>query len=114
MANIVKLLPTIDAGLNIKLVCVTSTELFNKQPKSYQQQIVTEFDKTNSTVITTQARGQMSSWLFDSGNSVYAISSDWDNRWRTGGTLEEVLDEAHLSPEWILKGIERFIASRRH
>ena len=54
----------------------------------------------------------MKAWLFNDDNSKYAISSDWDNRWRTGGTLEEVIDEAHLSPEWILKGIENFINDR--
>ncbi|MDX9866002.1 MAG: hypothetical protein RBT34_14460, partial [Anaerolineaceae bacterium] len=113
MANIVKLLPIIDDGLNVKIVYVSSTELFARQPKSYQQKIVTEDDKSNSTIITTQARDQMKAWLFNDRNSAYAISSDWDNRWRTGGTLEEVIDEAHLSPDWILKGIDRFINSRK-
>lgn len=113
MANIIKLLPTINDGLNIKIVYVTSTELFANQPKTYQQKIVTEFDRANSTIITTQARSQMRSWLFDDRNSAYAISSDWDNRWRTGGTLEEVIAEAHLSPDWILKGIKRFMTSRK-
>jgi len=36
------------------------------------------------------------------------MSPDWDNRWRTGGNLDEVIEEAHLSPKWILEGIERF------
>ena len=40
------------------------------------------------------------------------MSADWDDRWRTGGTVEEVLDEAHLSPDWLLAGIERFVAER--
>jgi transketolase len=29
-----------------------------------------------------------------------------------GGTLDEVIDEAHLSPEWLLKGIDRFVKDR--
>ena len=37
---------------------------------------------------------------------------DWDNRWRTGDTLSEVIEEAHLSPEWVLAGIERFVRDR--
>lgn len=36
----------------------------------------------------------------------------WDNRWRTGGTLEEVIEEARLSPNWILQGIVRFVRDR--
>ena len=42
----------------------------------------------------------------------YALSADWDNRWRTGGTVDEVIEEAHLSPDWLLEGIERFVQER--
>jgi transketolase len=113
MANLVKLLPTLDEkDWNIKLVCVTSAELFERQPEAYRKQVVTAADRLNSTVITTQSRYLMKDWTFDERNLAYAVSSDWDDEWRTGGTLDEVLDEAHLSPEWILKGIERFVADR--
>ena len=74
--------------------------------------MVTAADRLNSTVITTQSRYLMKDWTFNERNLAYAVSSDWDDQWRTGGTLDEVLDEAHLSPEWILKGIERFVADR--
>ena len=40
-------------------------------------------DWTDSTVITTQARWLMHDWLFDKVSEEYAMSSDWDNRWRT-------------------------------
>jgi transketolase len=63
-------------------------------------------------VITTQARWLMHDWLFNKTAEEYALSADWDNRWRTGGTLAEVLEEAHLSPRWILEGIERFVRDR--
>ena len=33
----------------------------------------------------------------------YSLTSDWDDRWRTGGTVDEVIDEAHLSPGHILR-----------
>ena len=69
-------------------------------------------DRADSTVITTQARWLMHDWLFNPVAEEYALSSDWDDRWRTGGTLDEVLDEAHLSPAWILEGIERFVRER--
>jgi transketolase len=42
----------------------------------------------------------------------YALSSDWDDRWRTGGKLDDVIEEAHLSPEWVLDGIRCFAAER--
>lgn len=113
MANIVRLLDFIDKErLNIKIVYVSSTELFNRQEKAYQQKIVTAADRVNATVITTQSRDQMKAWLFNQRSAQYAISADWDNQWRTGGTLEEVIEEAHLSPKWILVGIKRFIDDR--
>ena len=36
------------------------------------------------------------------------LSPDWDNRWRTGGSLEQIIDEAHLSPRWVMKSIAKF------
>jgi transketolase len=54
----------------------------------------------------------MHDWMFNQFAEEYALSSDWDNRWRTGGSVEEVLDEAHLTPEWLLAGIERFVSAR--
>jgi transketolase len=40
------------------------------------------------------------------------MSSDWDDRWRTGGSVEEVKLEAHLDPEHLLEGIQRFARDR--
>ena len=98
--------------LNVKIVYVSSTQLFAAQPAAYRQMVVSPADRANSTVITTQGRWLMHEWLFNRLADEYALSSDWDNRWRTGGDLSEVIEEAHLSPEWILKGIERFIFER--
>jgi transketolase len=54
----------------------------------------------------------MHDWLYNKVAEEYALSADWDNRWRTGGMLDELLDEAHLSPQWVLEGIERFARER--
>ena len=40
------------------------------------------------------------------------MSSDWDNRWRTGGSVEDLCEEAHISPNWLFKGIEKFAKER--
>ena len=40
------------------------------------------------------------------------MTADWDNNWRSGGSLEEVMEEAHLSERWLLEGIERFVNDR--
>lgn len=113
MAGIVKILPELDArGLNVKIVCATSPQLFALQPESYRSKVLTPADYADSTVITTQARWLMHDWLFNKVAEAYAMSADWDNRWRTGGTVDEVLEEAHLSPQWLLEGIERFVRDR--
>jgi len=110
IANLIKIIPLFKARkLNVKIVYIASTELFGMRPVSYRDQIITKEDRINSTVITTQARILMKDWIFNHISEKYIISSDWDDRWRTGGTLDEVLEEAHLSPEWILSGIERFV-----
>ena len=113
VANLVKILPDLDAeGLNVKIVCATSSELFERQPESYREGVLSKDDRVNSMVITTQSRGQMQDWMFNPDTYPYALSADWDDRWRTGGTLEEVLDEAHLSPTWLMQGITRFVKER--
>jgi transketolase len=113
MATIVKILPELDErGLNVKIVCATSPQLFALQPEAYRQQVLSPDDWIDSTVITTQARWLMHEWLFNKVAEEYALSADWDNRWRTGGTLDELVDEAHLSPRWVLEGIERFVQDR--
>jgi len=62
--------------------------------------------------VTNRARRLMIDWIDLSVSGAYTLSSDWDDRWRTGGTLDEVIEEAHLSPEHILEGIGRFAADR--
>jgi hypothetical protein len=113
MVSLVKLLPELEKrNLNVKIVYVASTQLFALQAESYRSTVVTPADRANSTIITTQARWLMHDWLFNKLADEYALSSDWDNRWRTGGDLPEVIEEAHLSPAWVLKGIERFVQDR--
>jgi transketolase len=113
MASIIKILPELEErSLNVKIVAAISPQLFAMQPSEYQQELLPARDRVDSTVITTQARWLMHDWLFNKVAEAYAMSSDWDNRWRTGGTLDEVIEEAHLSPQWILAGIERFVRER--
>lgn len=113
MANIMSLLPELDnRPLNVKIVCAVSPQLFELQPAEYRQAVLSPADRMDSTVITTQARWLMHDWMFNPLVEEYALSSDWDDRWRTGGNVVEVLEEAHLSPKWILAGIERFVHNR--
>ncbi|MEW6233427.1 MAG: transketolase [Chloroflexota bacterium] len=112
-ANIVKVLPELDReGLNVKIVAAISPELFALQPQAYRDRVLPWHEWLDSMTITNGARRLMHDWLCHKVAEEYSLSSDWDNRWRTGGTVEELTEEAHLSPEWILKGIERFVRDR--
>jgi transketolase len=113
MVGIVKILPELaQRDLNVKIVCAVSPQLFARQPSEYRNQVLAPGDRVNSMVITTQARWLMHDWLFNKIAEEYALSADWDNRWRTGGMVAELLEEAHLSPRWLLQGIERFVRDR--
>jgi transketolase len=113
MANMVKILPDLEKNnLNVKIIYAASPQLFAMQPAAYRDKVLSPSDRVDSTVITTQGRWLMHDWLFNKVAEEYALSADWDNRWRTGGNLDDVIEEAQLSPEWIMKGIERFVADR--
>ena len=108
--GICQILPKLDEeGLNVKVVAAISYELFMREPESYRNAVLPEEDWANSMCVTNMARRLMHEWLYNKKAEKYTLSADWDNRWRTGGTVQEVLDEAHLTPEWLLKGIKRFV-----
>jgi len=112
-SNIVKILPRLDeAGLNVKLVAAVSYELFKLQPESYQKELISDGDWLDSTVITNASRKNMHDWLNNKTAEEYAMSSDWDNQWRSGGSVDELTEEAHISPDWLFKGIEKFVKER--
>jgi transketolase len=112
-ANTVKILPDLDRErLNVKIIAAISPELWQRQDAAYRERLLPEEDWIDSTVITNRARKLMHDWLPHRIAEEYALSSDFDDRWRTGGNVDEVMEEAHLSPEWILKGIERFVRDR--
>lgn len=110
---IVTLLPELERrGLNVKIVAALSPQLFAAQEPAYREQVLAEEDRWDAMCVTNRALRLMADWVASEETRAYSLSSDWDDRWRTGGTVAEVLDEARLSPEWILRGIERFAISR--
>jgi transketolase len=60
-------------------------------------------------VVTNGSKESASPWIWCPINREYCLSADFDNRWRTGGTVDEVYEEAHLSPHYIFEGIKRFV-----
>jgi transketolase len=112
-ANVIKMLPEIEKrGLNVRIVACISPQLFALQDEGYRSATVSDGDRWDGMAITNRAFKTMHHWVQGPIAAEYSLSSDWDNRWRTGGTVEEVIDEAHLGPDHVIAGIERFVAER--
>jgi transketolase len=112
-ANVVKVLPELDRrGLNVRIVAAVSPQLFNMQDPAYRDRIRSEADRWDGMAITNRGFKLMRDWVDGPLAADYSLSSDWDDRWRTGGTVDEVMDEAHLGQEHILAAIERYVRDR--
>ena len=112
-ANLVKILPELDRqGLNVRIVAAISPQLFRMQDAEYRAEICSPADRWDGMAVTNRAFKLMRDWVDGPIAEEYSLSSDWDDRWRTGGTLDEVIDEAHLGPEHILAGIEKYVRDR--
>lgn len=108
-ANLIEALPAIDAaGVNVKFVAVPSPQLFALQTREYQDAVLTPGDRLNSTYVTNRARRTMYDWTFNPLAERYAMSSDWDDEWRPGGSIEECCESAGIDPESIARGVIAF------
>lgn len=99
-------------GPNVKLIQAVSWELFQLQSQTYRDSVLPWSDWIDSTCITNGARRLMHDWLPHKIAEEYVLSSDWDNRWRTGGNVDELKKEAHIDPESLWAGIARFAKDR--
>ncbi|HET8587194.1 MAG TPA: transketolase, partial [Candidatus Limnocylindria bacterium] len=97
---------------NVRIVAAISPQLFARQSAEYRDSICSPADRWDSMAITNGALKLMRDWVDGPIAEEYSLSSDWDDRWRTGGTVEEVMREAHLDPDSILAGIERYASER--
>jgi transketolase len=112
-ANLVKVLPQLDEReLNVKIVACISPQLFAMQDDAYREATTSLGDRWDGMAITNRAWQTMRHWIGGPIARDYSLTSDWDDRWRTGGTVDEVIDEAHLGPKHIVDAIQRFVDER--
>ena len=111
--NLVQAIPRLEeAGINVKIVAAVSEELFDRQPRAYRDAVLPPEARADLMVVST---GTQRMWpLRDVGPLVteYSLTSDWHQRWLTGGTEADVIAEAHLDAESIIAGVQRFAADR--
>jgi len=112
-ANVVKILPELTRrGLNVKIVAAISPQLYAMQTAAYRESVASAAERIDAMVISNRARRVMSDWIDHPVVAEYSLTSDWDDRWRTGGSVDEVVAEGHLDPAHLLEGIERFVRER--
>ena len=111
--TIISILEELGSKHNVKIVSAISWELFRRQSQSYRDSIISEKEWSDSMVVTNTGLKIMHNWISNRVVSEYSVSPDWDDNWRTGGSLDEIIDEAHLSPRWVLSAIEKFASERK-
>ena len=88
--------------------------LFEREAEDYRTRVLSDEDRAESMVITNGALRWMAEWSADAIRRRYSLGPERDDRWRTGGSVEGVMDEAGLSCEQILAGIETYVRDHRH
>ena len=109
--NLVSVLEKLEeAGVNVKVVAAISEELFDRQPKSYRDTVLTDADKFDLMVVTTGTRRVWPVTGVGPLTDEYSLTSDWDNQWLSGGTEDDVIKEAHLDKDSIFDAVQCFAA----
>jgi transketolase len=96
----------------VKIVAAISPQLYALQTEEYRETVASASERIDAMVISNRARRVMSDWIDHPVVAEYSLTSDWDDRWRTGGSVDEVVAEGHLDPAHLLEGIERFVRER--
>ncbi len=111
--NLVSLLPRLEtAGINVKIISAISEELFDHQSEDYRRSVLPPGAHYDLMVVSTGTRRVWPARNLGPLTDEYSLTSDWDNQWLTGGLEPEVIAEAHLDPESIFAGIQRFARDR--
>lgn len=111
--NLVQAIPRLEeAGINVKIIAAVSEELFDRQPDAYRDAVLPPGSRADLMVVST---GTQRMWpLRDVGPLVseYSLTSDWHQRWLTGGSEADVIAEAHLDTDSIVAAVQRFATDR--
>jgi len=111
--NLVKVLPKLEAaGVNVKVIAAISEELFDRQPQAYRDSVLPPEARYDLMVVSTGTRRMWPLRNLGPLTDEYSLTSDFDNSWRSGGLELEVIAEAHLDPDSIFAGVERFANER--
>ena len=112
-SNLVAVIPRLEeAGVNVRIVAVISTELFGWQPEEYQRSILPDTARYDCMVVSTMTKRVPPVPNLGPLTEEYSMYADFDDRWRSGGLEPDVIAEARLDQESILQGVLRFARER--
>jgi transketolase len=107
--NLVSVLPRLEAaGFNVKVISAISEELFDHQTEAYRNAVLPAGAKQDLMFVSSGTRRMWPLRNVGPLTDEYSLTSDWDNQWLTGGLEADVIAEAHLDPESIFSGVQRF------
>ena len=111
--NLVKVLAKLEAaGVNVKVIAAISEDLFDRQPQAYRDAVLPPEARYDLMVVSTGTRRVWPLRNLGPLTDEYSLTSDFDNCWRSGGLEADVIAEAHLDPDSIFAGVERFAKDR--
>ena len=87
-------------------------ELFRAQNQKYQESIISLTEWNDCMIITNTSLKGMGSWIKNRIVAKYSLSPDFDNRWRTGGSVDQIVTESRLDSLSILNAVKRFSDER--
>ncbi|MGH7582259.1 MAG: transketolase-like TK C-terminal-containing protein [Gemmatimonadales bacterium] len=107
--NLVKTLDRLDqAGINVRIISAISEDLFDRQPEAYRHAVLPAEALYDAMVVSTGTRRVWPVRNLGPMTDEYSMTSDFDNQWLTSGLEADVIAEAHLDPDAIFAGIQRF------
>ncbi len=111
--NLVNVIPRLEAeGLNVRVVSVISTELFAAQPREYREALLPDAARCDCMVVSTMTKRVPPVPNLGVLTEEYSLYADFDDRWRSGGSEQDVIAEARLDEESIFRGVARFARER--
>ena len=99
-------------SINVKIVSAVSWQLFKNQSKQYREAILNDQEWADSMIITNSALRLMHNWTANKVVESYSMSPDYDNRWRPGGSGDEIIAESKLDGKSVIDGIRKFADER--
>ena len=97
---------------NIKIFAALSMELFKARSKVYSESIIFPTKWNDAMIMTNTPKKNMGTWIKNQYVANYSLSTDFDNRLCTGGSVDQIVSESKLDSTNVLKAIYHFSDKR--